>query len=104
MKQILIDKFIVPENAFEEFTRRMNYNRSFISKLQGFVNDAAYRRSDEEGNTVVVTVAVWESEDAFTRAKHAVQAEYAKTGFNLPEVLSQLNIKAERGTYTEVTS
>ncbi len=45
MKQIFIDKFLVPENAKQEFIERMNINRSFIKTLNGFNEDAAYERS-----------------------------------------------------------
>ncbi len=102
MRQVLIDKFVVPKNAVEEFIQRMNYNRGFIRNLVGFVQDAAYERTDENGNTVVVTMAIWQSEDAIKKAKEAVQAEYARIGFHQAEMLSRLNIALERGTYTEM--
>jgi len=102
MRQILIDKFIVPENAVEEFTQRMNYNRNFIKNISGFVQDAAYKRTDDKGNTVVVTIAIWESEEVIKKAKEAVQTEYAKIGFRPDEMLKRLNITLERGTYTEI--
>ncbi len=102
MKQIFIDKFIVPKNAIEEFIQRMNYNRGFIRNLPGFVQDAAYERTDENGNKIVVTVAIWQSENAIKKAKEAVQAEYARIGFHPEEMLMRLNIVLERGTYTEI--
>lgn len=102
MKQIFIDKFVLPENAKAEFLQRMNYNRAFLKKQPGFINDSAYERTDEQGNLVVVTVAIWENEDAIAKAKAAVQAEYKRIGFNMPAMLERLNITIERATYHEI--
>ncbi len=102
MRQVFIDKFVVPKNAVEEFIQRMNYNRGFIRNLPGFLQDAAYERTDENGNTVVVTIAVWESEDAIKKAKEAVQTEYDRIGFHPAEMFARLNIALERGIYTEM--
>jgi heme-degrading monooxygenase HmoA len=100
MRRVFIDKFVVPQNGFDEFIRRMNYNRSFIRNLPGFVHDAAYRRNDENGNAVVMTIAIWESEDAILKARAAVQTEYARIGFRPEEMMARLNITLDRGTYT----
>jgi len=103
MKQIFIDKFIVPKDAYKEFIQRMNYNRNFIRKLSGFIEDAAYERNDENGNIIVVTVAIWESQDALTKAKEIVQVEYKRIGFNPVEMFTRLNINMDRGIYKEIT-
>ena len=87
MEQILIDKLIVPEKAKQEFTEMLNFNRNFIKKLPGFIEDKVYERTDEDGNLICITVAVWESTEAIKKAKVAVQAEYQKQGFNLQDTL-----------------
>jgi len=102
MKQIFIDRFSVPQKAFEEFSQRMSYNRSFIKKLPGFIEDTGYERHDEDGNRIVITIAVWESEEAVKKAKEAVQMEYKKIGFNLAEMFARLNITMDRGIYKEI--
>ncbi len=101
MRQIFIDKFLVPEKAKQEFTERVNINRNFIKKLTGFIEDGAYERTDEHGNLIYITIAVWENEDALKKAKEAVQAEYKKQGFNPAEMFERLNITMDRGTYKE---
>jgi heme-degrading monooxygenase HmoA len=98
-KQIFIDHFIVPQDAKPEFVERMNINRTFIKTLDGFIEDNVYERTDEKGNSVVVTVAVWQSEDAIKKAREAVQAEDKKQGFNMPEMLKRLGITMDRGIY-----
>lgn len=99
MKQVLIDKFVLPKNAVEEFSERMNYNRNFIKNLPGFIEDAAFERVDDSGNVNIITVAVWKNIEALKKAKEAVQSEYQRIGFNPPELLSRLNVTSERGVY-----
>ena len=103
MKQILIDKFVVPEAALTEFTERMNYNRKFIETLDGFVQDGVYKRTNEAGDPVIVTMAVWEDAGKIEKAKIAVQAEYQRIGFNMVDFISNLGIKIEREFYEELT-
>jgi hypothetical protein len=104
MKQILIDKFVVPAKAFNEFSDRMNYNRNFIVRLDGFVSDAAYKRTNEAGDLVIVTMAVWENAGLIEKAKIAVQAEYQRIGFNMVDFITNLGIKIEREFYEELTA
>jgi steroid delta-isomerase-like uncharacterized protein len=96
-----IDKFIVPAKAKQEFVERMNINRNFIKKLPGFAGDEVYERTDEQGNFICITIAVWENEDALKKAKDAVQAEYKRQGFDPAKMLERLNITMDRGTYKE---
>lgn len=102
MKQYFIDQFFVPEKAKAEFTERMTINRSFISKLPGFIEDAVYQRSDEQGNMICITIAAWENEDAIKKAKEAVQATYRKEGFDMPAMIERLGIKMERELYQKI--
>ena len=102
MKQFFIDKFIVPPAAVSEFTNRMNISRNFIKKLPGLIKDEAWQRTDEHGNLVCITIAVWENDEALKKAREVVQAEYKKQGFDMPAMLSRLNIAMDRGLYTEL--
>src|SRR6187431_2206721 len=101
-QQVFIDKFFVPQNSKQEFVERMNINRNFIKGLPGFIEDNVYERTDEQGNFIVVTVAVWQNEEAIKKAKEAVQAEYKRTNFNMPEMLKRLDITIDRGVYKRV--
>ncbi|SEO68320.1 antibiotic biosynthesis monooxygenase [Mucilaginibacter sp. OK283] len=104
MEQIFIDRFIMPQNAKAEFTQRMQINREFIKKLPGFIGDEAYERTDDEGNLICITIAVWASEEALKNAKELVQAEYQQQGFNLPAMLQRLDIRMERGQYNRFSN
>ena len=101
-KKIFIDKFFVPADAAEEFVQRMNYNRTFLKKLQGFITDYGYKQTDEKGDAIIITVAVWESLDAIHKAKEAVQEEYKRIGFNPADFYEKFNIRMERGIYQEI--
>lgn len=96
-----IDKFFVPEKGRQEFMERLNINRNFIKTLPGFVEDAAYEHTDEHGNLIFITIAVWENEEALEKAKETVQAAYKKQGFNLAEMIERLKITMDRGIYQE---
>lgn len=96
-----IDKFLVPANAKQEFLERVKINRDFIKKLPGFVEDVAYERTDEQGNLIFITVALWQNEEVMQKAKEAVQAEYKKQGFNPAAMFERLHITMDRGIYKE---
>lgn len=102
MQQIFIDKFIIPESSFEEFSERMNYNRQFIKKISGFVQDKVYKSVDDAGNILIITIAEWEDELSLKKAKELVQNEYSRINFNPSAFMSELNVKMERGTYQEI--
>lgn len=100
-EQVFIDRFMVPEKSKEEFLKRMSISRNFIKTLPGFIEDAVYKRTDEQGNLICITMAVWASEEAMKKAREVVQAEYKKEGFNLQAMLEKLNITIDRGIYTK---
>lgn len=95
-----IDKFLVPANAIAEFKERTTFNRQFIKTLPGFITDAEYVYTDEQGNLICITVAQWENREALAKAKETVQAKYKEQGFNPAEMFKRLGITADRGIYT----
>ena len=94
-----IDKFFVPATSIGEFLEWMNYNRKFIKTLPGLIKSERYDQRDENGNLVVVTVAVWQNQDYLDQAKAAVQAEFHRIGFDAQDFNRRLNVKMERGIY-----
>jgi hypothetical protein len=95
-----IDKFFVPADAKKEFLERTAINRNYIKTLPGFIRDAAYSYTDNEGNLICVTVAQWENIEAVNKAKEAVQALYKQQGFDPPAMFKRLHITMDRGIYT----
>jgi steroid delta-isomerase-like uncharacterized protein len=97
-----IDKFRVPAGARQAFYERMNINRSLIKTLPGFIEDAAYEYTSENGDLICVTVALWQSREALNKAREVVQEQYKKEGVDPAEMLKRLNIVADRGVYEEI--
>jgi predicted ester cyclase/heme-degrading monooxygenase HmoA len=97
-----IDKFHVPAQAKQEFLERVSINRNLLKKLPGFIEDHAYERTDENGDLIFITVAIWQNDDAVKKAKEAVQLEYKKEGFDMPQMIKRLNITIDRGIYSEL--
>lgn len=98
-----IDKFLVPAAGIAEFKERVALNRRFIKKLPGFISDAAYEHTDEQGNLVYVTIAQWENKAAVAKAKEQVQAWYQQEGFDMPGMMKRLGVVMDRGLYSRAT-
>lgn len=94
-----IDKFFVPAIAVRSFEERMKINRDFIKTLPGFINDEVYRQFDGNRNLRSITIAKWESEEALSKAKEAVQAEYKKQNFDPAKMFEELGITLDRNIY-----
>ena len=103
-EQYFIDKFYVPRNSRQEFYERAKINRDFIRTLPGFIEDAVYERTDENGDFAIITVAIWQSEEAINNAKQAVQAEYKREGFDMQGLIKRLNITIDRGVYKKLAT
>jgi heme-degrading monooxygenase HmoA len=99
MKMVLIDKLTVPALARERFIERMNANREIIQKMDGFEGDEVCVRTDENGNSIFVTIATWKDETHLKEAKIKVDAEYKRTGFDVREFTMKYNIVLERDIY-----
>ena len=84
------------------FRKKMNYNREFIKKIPGFIQDKVYKSVDEQGNILIITIAEWGDELSLKKAKELVQDEYKRITFNPPEFLLKLDVKMERGIYQEI--
>jgi hypothetical protein len=80
----------------------MNYNRNFVSHLEGYVNGDAFEQVDTEGNVTIITIAVWENQEYLDKAKILVQAEFKRINFNPVEFYQRLSVKVERGLYKKL--
>lgn len=96
-----IDKFFIPADAVKEFSDRMQRNRDLIKTQPGFVEDAVYKHTDNDGNLLCITVAQWANMDALNKAKTTVQAAYQQEGFDMAAMMKRLNISIDRGTYSK---
>ncbi len=97
-----LDKFKVPAAAREEFLARVRTSNEILRAIPGFVEDCLLQQLDASGDSKIVTIAVWENEQAFSSAKSIVQERYKKIGFNPIEIIKRLGIEADMDAYTKL--
>ncbi|HQQ97976.1 MAG TPA: hypothetical protein PLX35_11970 [Cyclobacteriaceae bacterium] len=97
-----VDKFFVPENSVAAFKKQATHNLSVLRTLAGLIRSDAMEQVDHDGNTIIITVAVWENQDYAAKAKDAMMTEFKKIQFNPAEFYQRLDIKLERGLYTHL--
>jgi heme-degrading monooxygenase HmoA len=94
-----IDKFTIPADSIKEFTERMRYNRNFIKKLDGFVEDKIFEQKGDADHFIILTIATWKNKTYLDDAKAQVLAEYKRIDFNPAAFYQRLNIQMERSIY-----
>jgi heme-degrading monooxygenase HmoA len=97
-----IDKFKVPAAAREEFLARVRTSNEILRAIPGFVEDFFFEQLGASGDTKIVSIAVWENEQAFLSAKSRVEEHYKKIGFNPAEIIKRLGIEADMDAYTKL--
>ncbi len=97
---VVHDSFSVPDAAREEFEQTMRRNLAFMGTLPGFLGHVAFEKAGGPATFNVVTMAVWESKQAFDGAAEEVRAYYGRIGFDMPAMLAQWGVKAELGNFT----
>jgi predicted ester cyclase len=96
----LVDEFEIPKESYHKFKEKMDYNRSFIHNLEGFVKDDVIIKEDTADQINIMTIAVWKNKQSLEEAKHSVQSEYKRIGFNPKEFYEKLNLNMKRGIYS----
>jgi heme-degrading monooxygenase HmoA len=99
METVLIDQFVMPEAAVEEFLKQAHFSANVVKTRPGFVEGYIFRRAGGDGRVNVVTTAVWASQAAMEEARRSVSEEFAKIGFDPPEIMKRLGVQLERGIY-----
>jgi heme-degrading monooxygenase HmoA len=99
VETVLIDVFLVPEEAREEFRSKVHFSANYLKTLPGFVEGYVYERAAGSSRFNVVTTAVWESEKAMEEARKSAAAAFQQAGFNPPEIMKRLGVQIERAEY-----
>jgi heme-degrading monooxygenase HmoA len=97
-----LDRFVVPQNAREEFLMRVGQTHEILRAQPGFVQDFLIERSGEDGATVIVTMVEWDSQETVDRVVPVVQAAHRDMGFSPKETIARLGITAELGIYQPI--
>jgi len=99
MEKVLIDSFVVPEESKAAFLEAVRESARILRALPGFVEGFIYERTEGESRFNVMTIAVWQSGEAFENAKKAAMTEFQKVGFNPQETIKRLRVEMERAVY-----
>lgn len=102
MRLYRLDKFIVPNNARDEFLAKVNEIHGVLRSQPGFVQDFLLEQplNDEAFN--LVTLIEWDDASFIEKAKAAVMALHKSSGFSPQETMARLGIKADMGTYRSI--
>jgi hypothetical protein len=94
-----IDRFDVPRAALAPFMARLRITQRLLDERQGCRQNLVLA-GDEDGETIaVVTVVEWADVDAMAAAKAAMQAHYAREGFEPAAFLRELGIRPDMRAY-----
>lgn len=99
MEAVLIDQFVVPEGAVEEFLKHVHFSANIVKTRPGFVEGYVLQRTSGDGRVNVVTTAVWENQAAMEDARKSIATEFSRIGFNPPEIMNRLEVQIERGIF-----
>jgi quinol monooxygenase YgiN len=101
-EHVIIDRFMVPKAAMQDFRARIKLSMQIIGKQTGFVDHRAYEQIDQKEDSTYVTFVTWESREDLEKSMPCVQAEYERLSFDPSRTMESLHIALDRGIYTEV--
>ena len=101
-EHVVIDRFMVPKAAMQDFRNRIKLSMQIIEKQAGFVNNTAYELVDHTGASTYITIVTWKSREDLENSMPCVQAEYEKLSFDPSKTMQSLHIALDRGIFTEV--
>jgi len=94
-----LDSFSIPDEAREAFEAAMRRNMAFIRTLPGFCGHLAFEKRAGDSPFNLVTLAVWESQEALERAGAEVRAHHAQIGFDMAGMLRRWGIELVRADF-----
>lgn len=97
MQTVLIDQFIVPEESRVALLEASRKIQGVLKTLPGFIEGFVYEKKDGTGRPDIMTIAVWDTEDAYNNAKKAMAVRLQGLGINPQEIMRRLNVQIERG-------
>lgn len=94
-----VDKFVVPDEARDEFVNSLRRTHELLAEQPGFVQDFLLEQSGGPGEFNFVTIVEWESPDAIGDARTTVKAMHERWDFDPEELFSSRDITADIATY-----
>ncbi|ACY99043.1 MULTISPECIES: antibiotic biosynthesis monooxygenase family protein [Thermomonospora] len=97
-----VDKFIVPDQAREEFWRNVRRTHAVLREQPGFLEEVLLERHSGPGRFNAVTIVKWASADDLAAARTAVEQAHRQIGFQPAEFFRTAGIEADLMNYVEV--
>jgi heme-degrading monooxygenase HmoA len=97
-----VDKFVVPNQAREEFLTQVRNTHELLKAQPGFIQDFLLEQPADPGEFNVITLVEWQDTKAVENARAAVMTMHKSTGFNPQEMFVRLGIKADIGNYKSI--
>lgn len=97
-----VDKFVVSDEARDEFLHRVRETHRILRRQPGFVRDALLEQVAGPGKFNIVTIAEWRSQEAVDAAREVVAKEHAKSGFDARATIARLGIEADIANYEPI--
>jgi hypothetical protein len=94
-----IDRFDVPRPALEPFMARLRITQQLLDAREGCRQNLVLLGAEQGDAIAVVTIVEWASDDAMTAAKAAMQAHYAREGFDPAAFMRDLGIRPDMRAY-----
>src|SRR3546814_15602122 len=92
-----VDKFLVPDEAREEYLQNLRATHELLRKQPGFVQDFVLEHASGQSAFNFVTIAEWESQGAIDAARLAVLALHREMNLDPPEMFARLGITEDLG-------
>ncbi|MDT2006849.1 antibiotic biosynthesis monooxygenase [Rhodococcus opacus] len=97
-----VDKFVVPDQAGEEFWSPVRRTHLVLRDQPGFVADSLLEQSAGPGRCNAVTMVQWQSAGAVEAAKPAVIDAHAAVSFDPVAFFDSVGISSDLGNYGDV--
>ena len=94
-KVFRVDKFVVPDNAYNEFLQAVKKTHRTLRSCPGFVQDFIFKQFSGDGVYNVVTVVEWQNIEFVNQAKITIQEMQQKEKLNPQEIIKRNDIKAD---------
>ncbi|HKB15301.1 MAG TPA: antibiotic biosynthesis monooxygenase [Planctomycetota bacterium] len=94
-----VDRFVVPQDARDEFLARVRETHVFLRDLRGFLGDLVLEQVSGPGESTFFTLVGWDDASSVEEAKAAVQARHEEGDDPPRRLFARLGIRADRAEY-----
>lgn len=96
-----VDKFVVPEQALEEFWSLVRRTHVVLREQPGFLHDVLLEQHSGPGRFNTVTIVKWSSVDDLATARTAVEQAHRDADFRPVEFFERTGIEPDLANYVE---